>query len=112
MAKWKSDYENEIKQAFLARAKGNEGMARVCARRAAGIVIGEYLSRRGYKKLATSAYDCLTLFNSLPDIDEQVKVLANHFLLKISRERKFPVEIDLIGEAQWMMKNLLLENTN
>ncbi len=24
---------------------GNEGMARVCARRAAGIIIGEYLNR-------------------------------------------------------------------
>jgi len=110
--KWKIEYELEIQHAFSARANGNEGKARVCARRAAGVIIGEYLSRRGYKRLYPSAYERLSLFNSLPDVDEHIKVITNHFLLKVDLERKLPVDIDLIDEAQSMLKILLLENTN
>lgn len=110
--RWKSEYEKEIKQALSARANGNEGKSRVCARRAAAIIIGEYLLRRGYKRLNPSAYERLSLFNSLPDVDDHVKVITNHFLLKVDHERKLPVDIDLIDEARWMLKNLLLENTN
>ena len=39
----KIKYDQEINRAEKARQDGNEGMARVCARRAAGIVVGEYL---------------------------------------------------------------------
>ena len=87
-------------------------MARVCARRAAGIVIGEYLIRRGYKRLTTSAYDRLKLFISLPDVDEQSKVITSHFLIKVSLNRSLPDQIDLIREAGWLKNTLLLDNTN
>jgi len=38
--------EKELAQAHKARAMGNEGQARVCARRAAGIAIREWYKRR------------------------------------------------------------------
>ena len=41
------DLHIEFERAASARRKGNEGQARVCARRAAGIAIREYLIRRG-----------------------------------------------------------------
>jgi len=107
-----TEYETEIKHAILARGKGNEGMARVCARRATGIVIGEYLQRRGYEKLSTSTYDRLSIFNSLPDVNEGIKSICQHFILKVNGEHKLPSGIDLISEAQWLAKNLLLDNTN
>ena len=87
-------------------------MARVCARRAAGIVIGEYLLRRGYKRLTISAYDRLKLLISLPEVDEQSKVITSHFLLKVTHDRSLPDQIDLISEAGWLKNTLLLDNTN
>ncbi|MBM2849365.1 MAG: hypothetical protein HW418_2307 [Anaerolineales bacterium] len=38
--------ERELAQAHKARAAGNEGQARVCARRAAGIALREWYKRR------------------------------------------------------------------
>ena len=34
---WQKDVDAEFEKAAQARARGNEGQARVCARRAAGI---------------------------------------------------------------------------
>ena len=87
-------------------------MARVCARRAAGIVIGEYLLRRGYTRPNSSAYDRLSLFTSLPEANADMKAITSHFLLRVSNDHTFPGQIDLIGEAEWLKKNLLLDSTN
>jgi len=111
-AGWKTAYGNEIQRAQAARLVGNEGMARVCARRAMGIVIGEYLYRRGYKELSTSVYDRLQLFGSLPDVDETLKATTRHFLLKVDHNRRLPGDVDLISEVETLARILLLENTN
>lgn len=99
-----------MERAKLARSKGNEGMARVCARRAAGIVIGQYLVRRGYLNLSRSAYERLSLFSSLPDVDERLKDAVKHLLLRINPEHQLPIEVDLISEAQMLAGTLQLEN--
>jgi hypothetical protein len=37
MENWQERYQNELERGEQARRDGNEGMARVCARRAAGL---------------------------------------------------------------------------
>ncbi|OGO12856.1 MAG: hypothetical protein A2Y53_07340 [Chloroflexi bacterium RBG_16_47_49] len=107
---WKREYVNEIQHAISAREKSNEGMARVCARRAAGIIIGEYLSRRGHTNLSGSTFDRLSIFVSLPEVEDQYRDIASHFLMKVNPDHNLPVDADLIRDAQWLAKNLLLEN--
>ncbi|MFT3895039.1 MAG: hypothetical protein QM730_25720 [Anaerolineales bacterium] len=51
--------QKEFEKADQARSKGNEGQARVCARRAAGIAIREYLNRKGIRPKSPSAVDLL-----------------------------------------------------
>jgi hypothetical protein len=109
-ALWKVEYKKEVEHAILARLNGNEGMARVCARRAAGIILGEYLNRLGYSNLTYSAYDRLSMFYGLPDINQKYKIIANHFLLKVNQEHKLPLETDLISEVMWLEKSLLQES--
>jgi hypothetical protein len=104
------EYQKEITTAVSARTNGNEGMARVCARRAAGIIIGEYLFRRGYTNLSKSVFDRMSIFNSLPNTDNRCKEIASHFLLKVNPDHNLPIEADLIDEVQWLAKNLLLES--
>jgi hypothetical protein len=110
-AKWKSEYDHEIKKATSARIAGNEGMARVCARRAAGIIIGEYLIRLGYTNLTNSTIDRLSIFITIPAVDKQYQDIANHFLLKVNPDHNVPEAVDLISDAKWLGTNLLLENT-
>ena len=104
---WKEEYEKEIKLAIQARASGNEGMARVCARRAAGIVIGEYLTCHGYTNITNSAYDRLVFFIKLPNVDQDIKVIASHFLVKVNPDHKLPIAADLIDEAKRLEKLLI-----
>jgi len=110
VAKWKDGFDHEINQAILARDNGNEGMARVCARRAVGILIGEYFYRHGYGNQSASAYDRLSRFTSLPEVDEQVKTMCNHFLLKVDNDHNLPAGVDLLVEAQWLAHHYFPDN--
>lgn len=105
---WEYEFAQEIERAKHARANGNEGMARVCARRAAGIIIGEYLHRRGYLKLDTSVTRRLSLFIELPGVNENYKGIVNHFLWKVNQEHRLPMNVDLINDVIWLHDHLLL----
>lgn len=104
---WQQKLEKELETAELARSRGNEGMARVCARRAAGIAVGEYLSRLGYEVHTPSVIARLRFLLSLPDIPSATHEVAEHFLLHIDEEHKLPIEVDLVAEVSWLVKALL-----
>jgi hypothetical protein len=106
---WKLEYKTEIEHGLNARSEGNEGMARVCARRAAGIIIGEYLQRKGYSILSKSAYHRLSLFISQPYIDQKYKDIAAHCLLKVNQDHHLPMKLDLLSEVIWLKNNLLMD---
>jgi hypothetical protein len=59
LADWKEALEKELQMAADARARGNQGQARVCARRAAGVVIREYFLRRNVSSHTSSTLDLL-----------------------------------------------------
>ena len=104
---WKEKMEVELGQAEKARLEGNEGRARVCARRAAGAVVGEYLARTGRAHSGPSAYDRLRFFCSQADLPLEVREVASHFLERITTENKLPIEADLLAEARWLANTLL-----
>ena len=104
---WQHQFYAEIEKAKSARANGNEGMARVCARRAAGVVVGEYLVRQGTLPPSESAYDSIKYFNELPDLPPGVREVSGHFLVRINVDHRLPSEIDLISDAEWLESVLL-----
>jgi hypothetical protein len=104
---WLENYEVELDQAVTARQKGKEGMARVCARRAAGWVVGEYLNRRGIIYTNPSAYERLKFLEQLPDVPNEIKQVTAHFILRINPDHELPINVDLIQEAIWLKAALL-----
>ena len=104
---WQTDIEAEFEKAEQARARGNEGQARVCARRAAGIAIREYLTRRGIRPPSVSAYDLLNLLKEDPRLSSDLKLIADHLTLRVTEEFKLPVDADLIAEARKFCEDLL-----
>ena len=103
---WEIRFEEELQQAQAARRAGNEGKARVCARRAAGIAIGEYLTRMGHPSPGSSAYNRLRSLVSVDNIEDEIKETASHFLLRINEDRDLPIQVDLIAEARWLAEKL------
>ncbi len=104
---WSTRIQLEFERAAEARANGNEGQARVCARRAAGIAIREYFTRRGIRVLSTSAYDLLNLLKVEPHLSPDLKLIADHLTLRVTEEFKLPVDADLVAEAKKLCEELL-----
>jgi len=109
MADWKVKLQSEFTHAEAARARGNEGQARVCARRAAGIAIREYFTRRGQSIRTSSAYDLLNLLTEEPHLSPDLKQAATYLTLRVTEEFKLPVDVDLLDEARKLCDGLLIE---
>jgi len=109
MEYWKTRLESEFERAKVARAQGNEGQARVCARRAAGIAIREYYALRGQSIRTPSAYDLLRLLTEESRISPDLKQAAAYLTLRVTEEFKLPVDVDLLEEARKLCDGLLEE---
>ena len=97
---WKTQLNQEFQMAYDARAANNEGKARVCARRAAGVAIREYLIRRGINPPGVSAYDLLEVLEEMDETSADLKQAADHLRLRVTEEFRLPVDVDLIAEAK------------
>ena len=109
MQEWKLICLAELNQAARARAVGNEGMARVCARRAAGKVIREYFRRRGEAPPVKSAFKLLQVLSADETQPEKVRQAADHFTLVITHDHVLPVDVDLIADVNFLAGALLGE---
>ena len=107
MTDWQSKIQAEFDRAEQARAKGNEGQARVCARRAAGIAIREYLTRQGVTPSSASAVDLLNLLKADPLLSPDLKPIVDHLTLRVTEEFELPVQADLLAEARKLCNELL-----
>ena len=104
-----SQIQAEFEKAEQARARGNEGQARVCARRAAGIAAREYYARLGRPVRSPSAYDILNLLIEDASLSEDLRRSAGYLTLRVNEDFKLPVNVDLIAVAREFCNNLLLD---
>lgn len=100
-------FEKEISKALEARAKGNEGMARVCARRGVGIILSDLYSHLSISYPHKSSHEQIKLLLSLPIISDEIKEIVSHFLIHVDHDHKFPLDVDLISEAIYLKQALL-----
>jgi hypothetical protein len=108
---WRNQLISEFVLAEKARAEGNEGRARVCARRAAGIAVREYFKRQGRQVPGSSAYDLLNSLVESPDTSPELKQFASDLTLRVSEDFTLPVDIDLVAESR-LLCNALLPDWN
>ena len=106
MKDWKTTMQAEFERAEQARVRGNEGQARVCARRAAGMAARDYFTRRGEVIRTPSAYDLLNLLKEDPYLPADLKLIAEHLTLRVTEEFKLPADVDLIAEARKLCEEL------
>ena len=104
---WQTEIKTELEKASQARDRGNEGQARVCARRAAGVAAREYLIRQGTRPPSVSAYDLLNLLKEDPRLSPDLRRIADHLTLRVTEEFKLPVDADLVAEARKFCEDLL-----
>jgi hypothetical protein len=104
----------EMDSAFAARLAGNEGRARVCARRAAGLAAQDFLNRKYVvikfdahgRNLSSSAYEALQTLATFPGLAPELKQAVVHLTMRVTPEFQLPNGIDLIEEAQKLIGGL------
>ena len=109
MADWTNELMAEFEHADEARARDNEGRARVCARRAAGIAIREYLARQGQPTPNSSAYNLIRQLRDEPGLSPELIRACDFLTLRVNEEFKLPVEMDLVSEARKLCQGLLTD---
>jgi hypothetical protein len=110
-----SEIRAEMELADASRAAGNEGRARVCARRAAGMAALDFLSRHqvkpeeaGQDRLRNnSAYVALQELATFPGLAPELKSAAIYLTMRVNTEFRLPNGIDLINEAHKLVGGLI-----
>jgi hypothetical protein len=100
------DIEAELQKAEYARQAGNEGRARVCARRAAGMVARNFLTRHRVRMGDKSAYAALQALAEFPDLSPDLRMAAQHLTTRLTQAFTLPVDADLIADARKLIGGL------
>lgn len=114
---WKAAVDRELATARAAEGRGNQGMARVCARRAAGWAAAAWLDARGQALETPSVLEQLRQLAAVGDLpargDEIIRHLltykTKHDMSDINEESHFPLDVDLVAEAEELIG--MLENS-
>ena len=110
MHEWEKLFTERLQDAQNSRELGNEGRARVSARRAAAVVIYEYYRRNDPEILASipeSALDQIKFFISQPLTKEEFRTIGKNFLIRVSTDHSLPAGTDLIADAKFLRESLL-----
>lgn len=99
----------ELEMATKARVNGNEGMARVCARRAAGLAVRDYLNHDGQDVVGLNNYEILLDQGIRELLPAETKPFLEHLTMRVDENYNLPAEIDLIADATYLISHLLEE---
>ncbi len=95
--------QRELEMAYQARLAGNEGKARVCARRAAGIAIGVWLTRIQSASKVVSAIERLRAVADDVRQPDNIRAAAHHLTLRINVDHELPVAADPLEDARQLL---------
>lgn len=103
----------ELQNGYKAQKDGNEGLARVCARRAAGWAIQINLNQKGIDLQSPSALVYINYLKDQPDIPEKLHQVLGYLVKRVEKDNEdedsyWPLpEIDLVKEAHWLAEKML-----
>jgi hypothetical protein len=97
----------ELSDARASRSRGNEGRARVCARRAAGAAIRAAMAGRASGPPPSNAYTVLRWYASLADQPPELRAAAARLAARVTPEHVLPHREDPLEDARVIIAALL-----
>lgn len=92
--------EVELDLANQARNAGNEGRARVCARRAAGWAAGRFWAVQRDIPAPKSAYTLLLWLSGASEVPEAIRQAAHRLTVRVGSDQQLPHKQDPLEDAQ------------
>ncbi len=99
--------EAEFAAARASRTAGNEGRARVCARRAAGLALGIYYAESLAEIPPQSAYKLLQWFSLREEIPQELRDAAKRLIVRVTTEFELPHRQDPLHDARLIAETIL-----
>jgi hypothetical protein len=103
---WQKKVQQELAMAHRARKEGNEGQARVCARRAAGFAVEAFFRQHGLEPATHSGYALLELLGSEETLPGPVQESLSLLTLRVDEAFDLPPGTDLIRESKKLIRVL------
>ena len=100
----KLQIEEELLLAKQSRLEGNEGRARVCARRAAGAAVKEHFVKMGITHKQENAIQSLLILAQTETLPVRVQEAVDWLVQRVNQDHNLPPEVDLIQEAGVVIK--------
>jgi hypothetical protein len=91
--------QEELLLAKQSRVEGNEGRARVCARRAAGAAAQAYLRYHHQPTSPKDVFQSLKSLKKVVNLPDRVLLAIYRLTQRVDEDHQLPAEIDLIAEA-------------
>ena len=102
--------QEELLLAKQSRKEGNEGRARVCARRAAGAAAQIFLDLQELNKNSNNAFQALKTLQDKVDLPERILLAVKRLTQRVNEDYQLPLDIDLIQEASIVISYFKLDN--
>lgn len=99
--------DRELSTARLAHTKGNDGMVRVCARRAAGIAISYWLTQNPHQGWGVDAMSLLRNLQSDQSVPQDIRDAAMRLTTRITGQFTAPFSTDPIDDSKTIINHLL-----
>ena len=100
----KLQIKEELLLAKQSRLEGNEGRARVCARRAAGAAVKEHLVKMGITQKQENAIQSMLILAQKETLPVRVQEAIDWLVQRVNQDHNLPLEVDLIHEAGVVIK--------
>ena len=112
MSNWPAKIRSELETGKRAQERGNEGMARVCARRAAGWAANAFLEEQGIHIRAKSSFQRLLYLKDSDLLPRETRESLERLTLSLEKddtqgESYWPLDVDLLDEARQVIQALL-----
>ena len=98
--------EKELSTAREARQSGNDGKARVCARRAAGQAVAMYLAKNPMPAWGTDALSQLKHLKDSPEFSQPCRDAAARLTTKISDQFTYQFSTDPLEDANIIIRSI------
>jgi HEPN domain-containing protein len=96
----------ELDKAKTARNENKEGMARVLARRAAGLAIRAFLHEQGMDSAGLSLNDLLTDIETKKHLPDTLQEALIRLSTRVGVDYQLPPDYDLISDSHQIIQSL------
>ena len=98
--------EQELAKAETGLREGNDGLARVCARRAVALGAQDWMERNERSEWPAGAMNQLLKIQQEEAFPPAMREAAQRLLTKVSQRDQAPVSIDPIADARLILTHL------